>query len=112
HNPRCLSRRTNRVPNRVPNQVRYPVHPARRYRCGMQQVIQWSLIGLGVTLLVYGAFVAVLVLAGRREAARAVADFVPACALLFARLVRDPRTPRRHRVLLALLPAYLASPVD
>jgi uncharacterized membrane protein YkvA (DUF1232 family) len=78
----------------------------------MQQVIQWSLIGLGVTLLVYGAFVAVLVLAGRREAARAVADFVPACALLFARLVRDPRTPRRHRVLLVLIAAYLASPID
>ena len=48
----------------------------------------------------------------RRERARAIAGFVPDCAVLFARLARDRRVARRHRVLLAALAAYLASPVD
>lgn len=48
----------------------------------------------------------------RRERARAIAGFVPDCAVLFARLARDPRVRRRHRLLLAALAAYLASPID
>ena len=44
--------------------------------------------------------------------ARAIARFVPDCAVLFARLARDPRTPRRHRVALVATAAYLASPID
>ena len=44
--------------------------------------------------------------------ARALARFIPDCAVLCARLARDPRLPRRHKLALALLAAYLASPVD
>ncbi len=44
--------------------------------------------------------------------ARAVARFVPECAVLFGRLARDPRLPRRHRAALAALVAYLAMPID
>src|SRR5919202_344529 len=48
----------------------------------------------------------------RRERARAVAGFVPDCAILFARLLRDPRVPRRHKALLGGVAGYLALPFD
>jgi uncharacterized membrane protein YkvA (DUF1232 family) len=38
--------------------------------------------------------------------------FVPHCAVLIARLARDPRTPRRRKLALAAIAGYLASPVD
>jgi uncharacterized membrane protein YkvA (DUF1232 family) len=60
----------------------------------------------------YAALVLALVIAGRRGPARALARFVPDCALLFGRLVRDDRVPRRRKLPLALLAAYLVSPID
>ena len=63
-------------------------------------------------LAVYALFVLVLVLAGRRESARALAGFIPDCVVLVGRLLRDPRVSRRHRFLLVALGAYLASPID
>jgi uncharacterized membrane protein YkvA (DUF1232 family) len=48
----------------------------------------------------------------RREDARAVARFVPDCVLLFSRLLRDERVPRRQKFLIAALIPYLASPID
>ena len=70
------------------------------------------LIAAAVALLAYLAVVTVLALTGRRSAARAVAGFVPDCAVLFARLARDPRVPRGRRLALVALAAYLASPID
>ena len=70
------------------------------------------LVWLCVVACVYAAFVLALVVAGRREDAKAVARFVPDCAVLAGRLLRDPRVARRHKVMLALLVAYLASPID
>jgi uncharacterized membrane protein YkvA (DUF1232 family) len=64
------------------------------------------------TLAVYGAFVVLLLLFGRRQDARAVAGFVPDCAVFFGRLLRDRRVPRRHKLLLGLLVGYLAMPFD
>jgi uncharacterized membrane protein YkvA (DUF1232 family) len=72
----------------------------------------WSLIGIGVFLLVYAVLVLVLVLAGRRESARALAGFIPDCVVLCSRLLRDPRVPRRKKVLLVALTGYLALPFD
>jgi uncharacterized membrane protein YkvA (DUF1232 family) len=63
-------------------------------------------------LAAYLAVVAVLALTGRRAQARAIGGFVPDCAVLFARLARDPAVPRRHRLALVVLAAYLASPID
>jgi uncharacterized membrane protein YkvA (DUF1232 family) len=37
---------------------------------------------------------------------------VPDCAVLFKRLLGDPRVPRRAKVVLALTLPYLASPID
>jgi uncharacterized membrane protein YkvA (DUF1232 family) len=56
--------------------------------------------------------VAVLLLLGRGRDAREVARFVPDCIILFKRLLRDPRVPRRGKLAVALLLPYLALPVD
>jgi len=37
---------------------------------------------------------------------------VPDCAVLFKRLLKDPRVPRRAKVALALVIPYLAMPFD
>ena len=50
--------------------------------------------------------------AGRRTDARALAGLVPDCVVLLTRLVRDPRVPRRSKVLVAALLPYLALPFD
>jgi uncharacterized membrane protein YkvA (DUF1232 family) len=67
---------------------------------------------LALTVALYAAFVLALVVAGRREMARAVALFIPECILLVRRLLEDPQVPRRHKLLLGALVLYLASPID
>lgn len=63
-------------------------------------------------LALYAAFVAALVIAARRQDARALAGFIPDCIVLFRRLLRDELVPRRRKLLLAALIAYLAMPFD
>jgi uncharacterized membrane protein YkvA (DUF1232 family) len=53
-----------------------------------------------------------LYVGGRRIDARALATFVPDCVVLFSRLLRDERLPRRHKVLVGALIPYLALPID
>ena len=72
----------------------------------------WLLLGLGVTLAVYAALLVALLLAGRRVDARALATIIPDCLMLLRALLRDPRVPRRRKLLLAALLAYLAMPID
>jgi uncharacterized membrane protein YkvA (DUF1232 family) len=70
------------------------------------------LVGIAVMAVVYAAFVVALVLAGRRSDARALATFIPDCIVLVTRLSRDPRVPRRRKLLLLALVGYLALPID
>lgn len=72
----------------------------------------WVLIGLAVVIAVWAAFVVWLVAVGRRGDARALATFIPDCVVLVTRLARDPRVPRRRKLLLLGLVVYLASPFD
>jgi uncharacterized membrane protein YkvA (DUF1232 family) len=72
----------------------------------------WCLVGTGITLLLYGAFVVALLVAGRSEDARAWARFIPDCVVLFSRLARDPRVPLPSKLLLGALIGYLALPFD
>jgi uncharacterized membrane protein YkvA (DUF1232 family) len=72
----------------------------------------WLLVGLGVLLVVWAAFVVQLVAVGRRSDARALATFIPDCIVLVTRLARDPRVPRRRKLLLLGLVGYLALPFD
>jgi uncharacterized membrane protein YkvA (DUF1232 family) len=71
-----------------------------------------SLIALAVAAGVYLLFVAALYVAGRRTAAREVATLLPNLLKLFKGLVRDPRVPRRSKVLLIFGAAWVASPID
>jgi uncharacterized membrane protein YkvA (DUF1232 family) len=70
------------------------------------------LLPLGLALLIYAAFVVALVVAGRRDEARAFAGFIPDCVVLARRLFSDPEVGRGSKVLLGGLIAYLASPID
>ena len=72
----------------------------------------WAYYALGIPLTLYIAAVVGVMLAGRRENARAIAGFVPDCVVLFSRLLRDKRLPRRHKLLVAALIPYLATPFD
>jgi uncharacterized membrane protein YkvA (DUF1232 family) len=70
------------------------------------------LIAAAALLLLYAALVLALLAAGRRGQARALAGFVPDCAVLFKRLLGDERVSRRRKLPIALLAAYLVSPID
>jgi uncharacterized membrane protein YkvA (DUF1232 family) len=84
----------------------------RRRRLGAVQWWSWLLVSLGATLALWAAFVAWLAVVGRREDARAFATFIPDCIVLVSRLARDPRVPRRRKLLLLALLGYLALPFD
>ncbi|MEA2458830.1 MAG: hypothetical protein QOC95_1802 [Thermoleophilaceae bacterium] len=71
----------------------------------------WLWIAVAAIVL-YALFVLALMLTGRRTQARAVAGFVPDCAVLFKRLAADPRLQRRHKVAVVLLTGYLVMPLD
>ena len=53
-----------------------------------------------------------LIVAGRRPSVRDLARFIPDCVVLVSRLLRDPRVPLRHKLLLGALVGYLAMPFD
>src|SRR2546428_1928969 len=72
----------------------------------------WLLIGLATVVAAYAAFVSWLVVLGRRDDARALVTFIPDCIVLVSRLARDPRVPRRRKLLLLGLVGYLALPFD
>ncbi|CAN5295777.1 DUF1232 domain-containing protein [soil metagenome] len=73
---------------------------------------QWLGVSLLTALTIYLAFVIGLIAAGRTGAARALISLIPDCLVLFRRLLKDPRVPRRRKLaLLAVIP-YLAVPID
>jgi uncharacterized membrane protein YkvA (DUF1232 family) len=73
---------------------------------------EWLLVSFTVILVAYAVFVGWLVARGRREDARALATFIPDCIVLVSRLAREPRVPRRRKLLLLGLVAYLSLPFD
>lgn len=72
----------------------------------------WPLVALAALLVAWVGFVVWLIAVGRRDDARALATFIPDCVVLVTRLARDPRVPRRRKLLLLASLGYLASPVD
>jgi uncharacterized membrane protein YkvA (DUF1232 family) len=75
-------------------------------------ILAWLFVGLGVCALLDALLVIALLIAGRRESARALAGFIPDCVALCGRLLRDPRIPKRKKALLIALAGYLALPFD
>ena len=72
----------------------------------------WPALTLVTIVLLWGALVIGLMVAGRRDDARALATFIPDCIVLLSRLLGDRRVPRRRKLLLAGLAGYLALPFD
>jgi uncharacterized membrane protein YkvA (DUF1232 family) len=86
--------------------------PRSRVYAGGVTLWEGLLTAVALALLVYGAAVLALVLAGRGGDARALARFVPDCVVLFKRLLADPRVDWWRKALLVVAIAYLASPID
>jgi uncharacterized membrane protein YkvA (DUF1232 family) len=78
----------------------------------MNSIPHWPLFVALAVVIVYVLFIGVLALAGRRTDARAIAGFVPDCIVLFHRLLKDSRMPRRYRAVIVALLGYLALPFD
>ena len=74
--------------------------------------MSWLLLIAAGVLVVYAAFVVMLIVAGHRPSLRDLARFIPDCIVLVGRLLRDPRVPRRHKLMLGALVGYLAMPFD
>ena len=75
--------------------------------------VVWAVgLVLGSLAVLYLTLLVALLISGRRAHARAMSRFLPDCVVLFGRLLRDPRLARRHKLLVAGLVAYLATPLD
>jgi uncharacterized membrane protein YkvA (DUF1232 family) len=70
------------------------------------------LIALAIAFAVWLVAILVLVLAGRRSAARELATLIPNLLVLFKGLLRDPAVPASSKVLLGLAVLWLVSPID
>ncbi len=75
-------------------------------------LLQYSVIGIAVILVLYGLFIGILILLGRKQDARAWAGLIPNCIVLFKRLMSDPKVPASRKWILVLLIGYLALPID
>jgi uncharacterized membrane protein YkvA (DUF1232 family) len=75
-------------------------------------MLESILLAAAATAAAYTLFVAGLLVAGRRSAARALARLIPDCVVLLRALLADDRVPRRRKLALAGLVAYLAVPID
>ena len=75
-------------------------------------VWQAALAGFVLFALAYASFVVALLALGRRTDARALAGFLPDCAVLLNRLRADESFGRRQRWLLGAAIAYIAMPID
>jgi uncharacterized membrane protein YkvA (DUF1232 family) len=74
--------------------------------------VSTGLILLAAALALYAALVITLIVAGRKRDARALVRLVPDCVVLFKRLLTDPRVDWWRKVVLVLVIAYVASPID
>jgi uncharacterized membrane protein YkvA (DUF1232 family) len=72
----------------------------------------WLAVAVGAAVALWLLLVGFLFALGRREDARELAAFLPDCVVLVRRLLGDPRVPRRAKVALVGLLAYLVFPLD
>jgi uncharacterized membrane protein YkvA (DUF1232 family) len=74
--------------------------------------VGWLVLIAVVIATVYLALIVALVVGSRQWDIRVIARLVPYCAVLFKRLLADPRVPARWKIASALALVYLASPID
>ena len=74
--------------------------------------MSWLLATVVVLAAVYVALIAALTIGSRQWDVRMIARLVPYCAILFKRLLADPRVPRLWKVASVFALVYLALPFD
>ena len=74
--------------------------------------MSWLVLAIVVLLTVYVGLIAALVIGSRQWDVRMLARLVPYCAVLFKRLLGDPRVPSRWKFASAFALVYLAVPFD
>jgi uncharacterized membrane protein YkvA (DUF1232 family) len=72
----------------------------------------WLALIAVMVVTVYVALIAALVIGSRQWDLRVIAKLVPHCAVLFKRLMGDPRVPTRWKVASGFALVYLAFPFD
>ena len=70
------------------------------------------LFGIAIVLVLYVALVVGLIVSGRKLAAKELATLLPNLIRLFKDLAKDPRVPRRAKVVLGVAAIWLLSPID
>ena len=74
--------------------------------------MSWLVATLVLLVALYGALILALAIGSRQWDIRVIARLVPYCAILFKRLLGDPRVPRAWKIASALALVYLALPFD
>jgi uncharacterized membrane protein YkvA (DUF1232 family) len=74
--------------------------------------VSWLLLALVVLAVVYLALIAAIAIGSRQWDLRMIAKLVPYCAVLFKRLLGDPRVSLGWKVASALALVYIAFPFD
>ena len=74
--------------------------------------MSWLVGILAVLVVVYVALIVLIVAGSRQWDIRMIARLVPYCAILFKRLLGDPRVSTRWKLASGLALAYLALPFD
>jgi uncharacterized membrane protein YkvA (DUF1232 family) len=74
--------------------------------------LQWTLIGVGVVVVLWLTVVLALIALGRKRDARALGGFIPDCVVMLKRLLTDSRVSRGRKLILVVLVAYLLMPID
>jgi uncharacterized membrane protein YkvA (DUF1232 family) len=74
--------------------------------------VNWLLVSVAVLAVLYALLILALVAGSRQWDVRVIARMVPYCAILFKRLLGDPRVPRRWKVASGFALVYLAMPFD
>ena len=72
----------------------------------------WLVLAAVVALTVYVGLVAALLIGARQWDVRMIAKLVPHCAVLFKRLLADPRVSAKWKVASGFALVYLAFPFD
>jgi len=74
--------------------------------------VGWLALMLIVLAVVYGGLIVAIAIGSRQWDLRLIAKLVPHCAVLFKRLLSDPRVSTAWKVASALTLVYLAFPFD
>jgi uncharacterized membrane protein YkvA (DUF1232 family) len=75
-------------------------------------VLRGSLIALGIAAALWLVAVVILMVAGRRSAARELATLIPNLVRLFRGLLGDRRVPWQAKAWIAVAVAWVVSPID